>query len=85
MSREPKRLGTVGTIITVLVILSLIAAIGFVVWQILSEGGFLYGILPVVFGCAVGVITFFVINAIELKMGVKPAPSAYEEPQNSLK
>ena len=51
--------------------------IGFVVWQILSEGGFLYGILPVVFGCAVGVITFFVINAIELKMGVKPAPSAY--------
>ncbi|MBE6927076.1 MAG: sodium:solute symporter family protein [Ruminococcaceae bacterium] len=53
--------------------------IGFVVWQILSEGGFLYGILPVVFGCAIGVITFFAVNAVELKMGVKPAPSAFIE------
>ena len=61
-------------------ILSIITGtIGFVVWQILSKGGFLYGILPVVFGCAVGVITFFVVNAIELKRGVAPAPSAYLE------
>ena len=51
--------------------------IGFIFWQILSKGGFLYGILPVVFGCAIGVITFFVINAIELKKGVAPAPSAF--------
>ena len=32
MSREPKRLGTVGTVITVLLILSLIVATGIVVW-----------------------------------------------------
>ncbi len=51
--------------------------IGFIVWQILSGGSFLFGILPVVFGCAVGVITFFIINVIELKLGVKPAPSAF--------
>ncbi len=53
--------------------------IGFIVWQILSEGAFLFGVLPVVFGCAVGVVTFFVVNAIELKMGVAPAPSAFTE------
>jgi len=55
---------------------------GFIFWQILSKGGFLYGILPVVFGCAVGVITFFLINVIELKMGVEPAPSAYTETED---
>jgi hypothetical protein len=31
----------------------------------------------VVFGCAVGVVTFYVVNIIEWKLGVKPAPSAY--------
>ena len=61
-------------------ILSIITGtIGFVVWQILSKGGFLYGILPVVFGCAIGVITFFVVNLIERAAGVKPAPSAFVE------
>ena len=61
-------------------ILSIITGtIGFIVWQILSGGGFLYGILPVVFGCAIGVITFFLVNAIELKRGIAPAPSAYLE------
>ena len=51
--------------------------IGVVVWQILSGGGFYLGILPVVFGCAVGTITFFLVNLIEWKQGVEAAPSAY--------
>lgn len=51
--------------------------IGFIFWQILSAGDFKFGILPVVFGCAVGAATFFLINLIEWKRGVKPAPSAY--------
>lgn len=53
--------------------------IGFIVWQILSGGDFYIGILPVVFGCAIGAITFFTVNFIEWKRGVKPAPSAYVE------
>ena len=51
--------------------------IGVVFWQILSGGDFYLGILPVVFGCAVGAITFFVVNLIEWKLGVEPAPSAF--------
>ena len=51
--------------------------IGVIVWQILSRGDFLFGILPVVFGCAVGTVTFFIVNAIEWKLGVEPAPSAF--------
>lgn len=51
--------------------------IGVVVWQILSGGGFYLGVLPVVFGCAVGMLTFFVVNWIEWGRGVAPAPSAY--------
>ena len=51
--------------------------IGVVVWQILSGGGFYLGVLPVVFGCAVGTITFFLVNLIEWKQGVEAAPSAY--------
>lgn len=51
--------------------------IGVIFWQILSGGDFFLGILPVVFGCAVGTITFFIINLIEWKMGIESAPSAY--------
>lgn len=51
--------------------------IGVVVWQILSGGDFFLGILPVVFGCAVGVLTFFLVNWVEWKRGVEPAPSAF--------
>ena len=59
-------------------ILSIITGtIGFLVWQFLSGGSFLFGILPVVFGCAVGAATFFIVNAIELKAGKPIAPSAY--------
>ncbi len=53
--------------------------IGFIFWQILSGGDFKFGILPVVFGCAVGAVTFFLVNLVEWKMGVAPAPSAYPE------
>ncbi len=51
--------------------------IAVIFWQILSGGGFYLGILPVVFGCAVGTVTFFLINAIQWKQGVEPAPSAF--------
>lgn len=51
--------------------------IGVVIWQILSGGDFYLGILPVVFGCAIGVLTFFIVNLIEWKMNVEPAPSAF--------
>ena len=51
--------------------------IGVVIWQILSGGDFYLGILPVVFGCAVGALTFLIVNLIEWKMGVEPAPSAF--------
>lgn len=61
-------------------IISLIAGtIGFCYWQYLSGGDFKFGILPVVFGCAVSVIVFFIVNLIEWGRGVEPAPSAYEE------
>ena len=53
--------------------------IGVVIWQILSGGGIYLGILPVVFGCGVGTITFFLVNIIEWKKGVEAAPSAYLE------
>ena len=53
--------------------------IGVVFWQILSGGGFYLGLLPVVFGCAVGTITFFIVNLIEWKKGVEAAPSAFIE------
>ena len=61
-------------------ILSIITGtIGFIFWQILSGGGFLFGILPVVFGCAIGAATFFIVNAVELKAGKPIAPSAFLE------
>ncbi len=59
---------------------SLIAGtIGFCFWQWISNGAFKFGILPVVFGCAVSVVVFFIVNAIEWSRGVEPAPSAYIE------
>lgn len=53
--------------------------IGFCFWQVLSGGGFKFGILPVVFGCTVSAAVFFIVNFIEWKRGVQPAPSAYIE------
>ena len=51
--------------------------VGVVFWQILSGGDFYLGILPVVFGCAVGTLTFLIVNVIEHRMGRPAAPSAY--------
>ena len=55
--------------------------VAFIAWQLYTGGDMTkgFGILPVVFGCFIGVITFFVVNWIEWKKGVKPAPSAYAE------
>ncbi len=55
--------------------------IGFLAWQLYTKGDMTkgFGILPVVFGCFIGVATFFLVNWIEWKKGVKPAPSAYVE------
>jgi SSS family solute:Na+ symporter len=61
-------------------VISLVAGtVGFCFWQWLTGGDLAkgWGILPVVFGCAVSVVVFFVVNAIERKRGVEPAPSAY--------
>ena len=51
--------------------------IAFVVWQLLSNGGTLWFMMPVVFGSLVSVITFYVVNLIEWKRGVPAAPSPY--------
>lgn len=53
--------------------------VAFIVWQLYTGGDMTkgFGILPVVFGCAIGVVTFFLVNWIEWKKGVKAAPSAY--------
>ena len=53
--------------------------VGVVFWQILSGGNFYLGVLPVVFGCAVGTVTFFIVNAVEWKKGIGSAPSAFIE------
>ena len=59
-------------------VISIIAGtIGVIFWQILSGGNFYLGLLPVVFGCACGVLAFFIVNWIEWSRGVAPAPSAY--------
>ena len=54
--------------------------VGFIFWQILSTKGVKITsyLMPVVFGCLVSVITFYIVNAIEWKKGVAAAPSAFE-------
>ena len=63
-------------------VISLMAGtVGFCVWQWFTKGDLArgWGILPVVFGCAVSAIAFFAVNLIEWKKGVAAAPSAYAE------
>ena len=63
-------------------VISLVAGtIGFCIWQWFTKGDLArgWGILPVVFGCAVSVLAFFLVNLIEWKRGVPAAPSAYIE------
>ncbi|NLH01553.1 MAG: sodium:solute symporter family protein [Clostridiales bacterium] len=55
----------------------IVGTIGVVYWQILSGGGFYLGVLPVVFGCACGTAAFFLVNWIEWKRGIAPAPSPF--------
>ncbi len=55
----------------------IIGTIAVVYWQILSGGGFYLGVLPVVFGSACGAASFFIVNWIEWKRGIAPAPSPY--------
>ncbi len=63
-------------------LISIIAGtVAFVVWQLIGNGATILYMMPVVFGCLVSVITFFVVNLIEWKMGVEPAPSAYLSPE----
>ncbi|MFC2821372.1 MAG: sodium:solute symporter [Spirochaetales bacterium] len=52
---------------------------GFIVWQIMATNGVAVTkfLMPVVFGCLISVLTFFLVNAIEWKKGVAAAPSAY--------
>ena len=62
--------------------ISLVAGtIGFCFWQWVTGGDLArgWGILPVVFGCAVSALVFFLVNLIEWKRGVPAAPSAYTE------
>jgi SSS family solute:Na+ symporter len=47
---------------------------GAVVWQLLGQP---FGILAIVFGCAVGALSFTVTVLIEKALGVEAAPSAY--------
>lgn len=46
------------------------------VWQIVGGGTWMF-LMPVVAGCLVSTISFFVVNWIEWGRGVAPAPSAY--------
>ena len=52
--------------------------VGFLLWNSFGNSVIL---MPVVFGCLISVITFFVVNWIEWARGVEPAPSAYLTPE----
>lgn len=52
----------------------IVGSIAAVVWQLLKEP---FGILAVVFGCALGTVAFLITWAVEKSMGAPPAPSAY--------
>ena len=52
----------------------IVGSVAVIYWQLINQP---YGILPIVFGSVLGVITFFLVTAIETKMGKPAAPSAY--------
>lgn len=54
----------------------IVGSIAVIIWQILNGP---FGILPIVFGCFCGVISFLLVTEVEIRKGVKPAPSAYLE------
>ena len=51
--------------------------LAFIFWQIRSGGGTWLFLMPVVAGCLVSFLTFYVVNWIEWSRGVAPAPSAF--------
>lgn len=53
----------------------IIGSIAVVVWQIWGGST---GILPIVFGCFWGVVSFFLVTKVESSMGKPPAPSAFD-------
>ncbi len=53
----------------------LIGSVAVVIWQIWGGNT---GILPIVFGCFWGVVSFFLVTKVESSMGKPPAPSAFD-------
>ncbi len=53
----------------------IIGSVAVVIWQIWGGNT---GILPIVFGCFWGVVSFFLVTKVESSMGKPPAPSAFE-------
>ncbi len=51
--------------------------VGFIIWQLIGKGDPVLLMLPVVFGCLLSALTFYLVNVIEWNRGVEPAPSAY--------
>ena len=51
-------------------------SISVVIFQMIPEEA-RFGILPIIFGAVIGVITFFLVTFIESSRGVPPAPSAF--------
>jgi len=52
----------------------IVGSVAAVTWQILGEP---FGILAIVFGCALGTLAFLITWGVEKSMGAPPAPSAY--------
>ncbi|MFT4106721.1 MAG: sodium:solute symporter family protein [Lacrimispora sp.] len=52
----------------------IIGSIAVVIWQIWGGNT---GVLPIVFGCFWGVVSFFLVTKVESSMGKPPAPSAF--------
>lgn len=52
----------------------IVGSIAVIYWQIIGAP---YGILPIVFGCFFGVVSFYLVTFIETKMGKDAAPSPY--------
>ena len=57
----------------------IVGSIAAVVWQLMREP---FGILAIVFGCAMGTLAFLITWAVEKGMGAPPAPSAYTSEEN---
>lgn len=54
----------------------IVGSITVVTWQLIGANS---GIMPIVFGCFWGVVSFFLVTFIEKNMGKPSAPSAFQE------